>query len=162
MQPLSSLYLFPVYQTRDEYETKTGVAAPPFNPAWPVKSWADPAAANSPKRSVVYENVLALADSGKPLVDGEGRPMLEPLMMPRERAAVVNIPVKDFTGRIPETATIGFEVPVPCRALVEDEQLTLGFGDLVYVERKSTEQTPTSFSVEDRQLLHAIAKKLGV
>lgn len=162
MQPLSSLYLFPVYQTREEFEAKTGAKAPPFNPAWPVKSWADPAAAASSKRSIVYENVLALADSGRPLVDGDGRPMLEPLILPREQAATINIPVKDFTGQIPETATIGFEIPVPCRALVEGERLLIGFGGLVYVEQKSEETTPISFSLEDRKLLHAIAKKLGV
>jgi hypothetical protein len=162
MRPLSSLYLFPVFQTREEYLKSVGVPAPQFDPSRPVKSWFDPNAAASPRRTVVYDNALALASNGYPLSDEKGRPFLEPLLMTREHAATVNIPVKDFAGRIPETATVGFEVPVPCRDLKPGEVLTFGMGGLVYVVEESQNTTPTAFTVEDRQVLLAIAKKLGV
>ena len=98
---LANLHLFPVYQTREEYRQKTGQEAPPFDPGKPVKSWCDPAAMASTRRKLIYENVVAIADSGRPLAGPNGQPMLEPLMIDREFAAVVNIPVKDFTGDDP-------------------------------------------------------------
>lgn len=163
MKPLSSLYLFPVYQTRDEYRLKTGREAPPFNPARPVKSWEHPAAVNNVSRKVVYPWVIALDDHGRPLTDERGRPFFEPMMLDREDAATVNIPAKDFSGRLPEVATVGIEVPVPCRGLAEEEELTLfGPGGLVMVSLPEDRLTPVSFTIEDRNLLRAIAKALGV
>jgi len=161
MASLQSLYLFPVYQTREEYRAKRGVEAPPFDLTRPVKSWFDPAAAASPRRKLVYDNVIALADNGSPLSGPDGQPFLEPLLIDREKAATVNIPVKDFTGKIQETPTIGFEVPVPCRALSENETLVFGWGGAVQVVESNVDQT-IGFGPEDRRLLKAIAKKLGV
>jgi len=162
MRPLSSLYLFPVYQTREDYFKGTGVQAPPFDPGRPVKCWFDPNAATSPRRTVVYDNALALSGNGYPLADERGRPFLEPLLLTRDHAATVNIPVKDFSGRIAETPTVGFEVPVPCREPKASEVLVFGLGGLVYVTDESQNLTPTAFTLEDRQVLLAIAKKLGV
>lgn len=159
-KPLSSLYLYPVFQTREDFARVVGAAPPPFDPARPVKCWYDPEAGKSPRRSLVYDNVIALADSGRPLADENGSPYLEPLLLSREAAATVNIPVKDFAGRIPETATIGYEVPVPCRALASNETLIFDFGGLVMVADGI--DGAEFFGPQDRALLHAIAKKLGV
>ncbi|MBS1825263.1 MAG: hypothetical protein JST93_08070 [Acidobacteria bacterium] len=160
---LANLYLFPVYQTREEYRQKTGQEAPPFDPTKPVKSWCDPSALASSRRKLIYDNVVALADSGRPLAGPDGQPMLEPLMIDRDFAAVVNIPVKDFTGQFPETPTIGVEIPVPMRALEAGEELFFGFGGVVMVRnREAFEKVEVGFLHEDRLLLRAIASKLGV
>lgn len=160
---LNTLYLFSVYQTREEYRTAIGKDAPPFDPAKPIKSWFDPKAGENARRKLVYENVLAIADNGAPLVDEKGKPFLEPLLIDREDAAAVNIPVKDFTGKIQEQPTSTREVPVPMRALTENEELVLGLMGLVSVRNKAAldEQT-TGFTLHDRAMLQAIAVKLGV
>lgn len=163
MQPLSSLYLFPVYQTREEYLAKTGKAAPMFRTDKPVKSWEDPSAATSLKRKIVYDNVLAFTDQGLPLGDAQNKPFFEPMLIDREDAVVVNIPPKDFSGRQQEIPSAGNEVPVPCRALRMGEELEFsGFGGLVMVTSEVDRSTPTSFTLEDRALLKKIAAKLGV
>lgn len=160
---LANLYLFPVYQTREEYRQKTGMEAPPFDPTKPVKSWFDPTAASSTRRKLVYDNVVAIADNGLPLADTSGHPMLEPLMIDREFAAVVNIPVKDFTGQIQEAHPVGVEIPVPLRALDPGEELFFGFGGVVMVRNpKEFEKLEVGFLHEDRLLLRAIASKLGI
>ena len=160
---LANLYLFPVYQTREEYRQKTGTEAPPYDPTKPVKSWFDPAAASNSKRKLVYDQVVALADNGAPLAGPDGNPVLEPLLIERDFAAIVNIPVKDFSGRIQEQPIKGVEVPVPLRALGADEELFFGFGGLVNVRnRKAFESIQVGFLHEDRLLLRAIASKLGI
>jgi hypothetical protein len=39
--PISDLYLFPVYQTREDYRKRTGKRAPAFDPSKPVRTWED-------------------------------------------------------------------------------------------------------------------------
>lgn len=158
---LQTLYLFPIFQTREEYKAVMGIDPPPFNPFKPLKSWFDPKAAENPRRKIVYDNVLALADNGTPLVDLNGQPLLEPLLIDREDAAVVNIPVKDFSGRIQEQHPIGHEVPVPLRPLTENEELVIGLMGLVQVRNKAAIEETAGFTAGDRALLLAIATKLG-
>lgn len=160
---IQTLYLFPIFQTREEYRNKIGNEPPPFDPSKPVKSWFDPQALSNPRRKIVYDNVLAQADNGAPLVDADGKPFFEPLLIDREDAAAVNIPIKDFTGQIPEQQTTAEpEVPVPMRALMPNEELVMGFGNLVTVRNKTFLIETAHFTVDDRKLLHAIAVKLGV
>lgn len=45
--PLSSLYLLPVYHTREEYEAAYGVQAPPWDPSRPRKHWMDTSASGT-------------------------------------------------------------------------------------------------------------------
>lgn len=159
---LQILYLFPVFQTREAYKGTIGVEPPPFDPAKPVKSWFDPQAHTNPRRKIVYDNVLAVAENGMPLNDADGKPFFEPLLIDRDEAGRVNIPVKNFTGEIPEQPTIGSEVPVPLRPLTPNEELVVGFGGLVTVRNKTFLIETAHYTVEDRRLLHAIAVKLGV
>jgi hypothetical protein len=158
---ISNLYLFPLYQTREAYREATGKEAPPYNPLKPIKSWFDPKASENPRRKLVYDNVIALADNGQPLVDENGRPFLEPLLIDREDAAAVNIPIKGF-DRAPEPTT-GFEVPVPLRALEPGEELYFQFGGAIAIRNTTLwEQLEEGFTASDRALLHSIAEKLGV
>lgn len=92
------LYLYPYYDTRERFQAETGIEPPPFDPAKPPKYWFDPEAAQSPKRSILYENVLAFSEQGHVLAGPDGRPMLEPLLLRKEEAANVNIPLKQVAG----------------------------------------------------------------
>jgi hypothetical protein len=46
--PISDLYLFTNYASRSAYMASTDNQAPPFNPALPIKGWADPAPSGQP------------------------------------------------------------------------------------------------------------------
>ncbi len=60
---LNQLYLYPVYQTRAEYQAATGQEPPPFDPTRPSQHWFDPEAAKSSKRVIVYERALAIDEN---------------------------------------------------------------------------------------------------
>lgn len=156
---LEKLYLFPYYQTREDYQRATGQEPPPWDPNRAPKHWFDPNAAQSARRSVIYENVLALSDTGSPLVSPDGKPMLDVLVLSKEEAATVNIP--PLGTNVPGADRP--EIPCPLRALDPDEELFFDFGGVVAVKnRKLFSQLETGFTADDRALLRAIAEKLGV
>lgn len=159
---ISNLYLFPVYQTREAYRQATGLEAPPYDPNRPLKSWFDPKAMDNPRRKIIYENVIAYAENGAPLVGPDGKPLLEPLVIDKDFAAVVNIPFK--APGVPDQPTTGLEIPAPLRAVEETEELFFQFGGTVAVKNKAAfaELEVGGFSVSDRRLLLAMADKLGV
>lgn len=158
---VEQLYLFPVFQTREAYKLATGQEAPPFDSARDFKSWFDPRAAANPRRKIVYDNVIAFAANGGPLVGTDGMPMLEPLVIDRDFAGTVNIPIKG-TDVLDQIGT-GHEVPVPMRVPDPEEELYFQFGGTVAVRNKALfGALNTNFNVSDRALLRAIADKLGV
>lgn len=157
---LNQLYLFPQYQTREEYQAATGKEPPPFDPTRPSQHWFDPEAAKSTKRVLVYERALAIDEKGFPKRDENGRPYLEPLVIPRTEAATVNIPYKKAAN---EPSSGLPDVPVPCRELHEDEELDFDFGGVVIVRNRNfADQAVVGYTVADRELLRAIARKLNV
>ena len=159
---LDSLYLFPYYQSQEDFNKATGAVAPAWNPSRQPKYWQDPAALASTRRTVVYNQVLAVADNGAPLVGSDGKPMLDILALQKEEAASVNIPPKGpGIQNVPGAGEA--EVQPPLRGLEKSEVLAFGFGNTVYVHNIDYPFDDTgSFRVEDRILLQAIAKKLGV
>lgn len=117
----------------------------------------------APRRKIVYENVIAFADNGAPLADSDGKPILEPLLIDREFAAVVNIPPK--APGVPDQPTTGIEIPVPLRPLAANEELYFQFGGSVAVKNKDLfpkSESGSGFTDEDRAVLRAIADKLGI
>jgi hypothetical protein len=159
---LENLLLFPIYQTRAQYEKATGKEPPPFDPTRPPKSWFDPAAAadTGTRRNIIYENVIAYDKEGKPIPGPDGKPMLESMLLSKVEAGSVNIPMKVGAN---EPGTEVPEVPAPLRALEPDEYLDFGWSGIVIVRnRKFDEPTPTVFNVQDREIIKAIARKLGV
>lgn len=157
---LDKLYLFPYYQTRQDYRRAVGEEPPAWDPQRPPKYWFDPNARQSTRRNVVYDNVLAVSESGSPLVGPDGKPMLDLLVLSKEEAATVNIPPKEVSN-VPGADRP--EVPCPLRALDPDEELFFDFGGIVAVKnRKLYPQLEVGFTSEDRALLQAIAKKLGL
>lgn len=159
---LDSLYLFPYYQSQEDYTKATGAAAPAFNANRQPKYWQDPKAKDSTRRLVVYDQTLAVALNGDPLVGPDGKPMLDLLVLQKDEAATVNIPPKGFgVANVPGAGVP--EVQPPLRALESNEELGFGFGNTVYVHNIDYPfDGGGSFNADDRMLLKAIAKKLGV
>jgi len=76
--PLSDLYLFPAYATRAAYQQATGQQAPPFNPALPIQTWADPAPSGQPY--LVFDATAAASG------------YVSHLMLPAAQASTLNLP----------------------------------------------------------------------
>ena len=162
MFPINDLYVFPSFQTRDDYFKATGEEAPEWDPNRPVKSWFDPAARNTNKRTFLYDVVLMYDKNGMVLPDEKGIPQLEQLALLREEAARVNIlPREKMVDYGPGSKVA--PIPVPMRPLKATEELVFTFGGVVAVRLKDAyKSTVNTFTVNDRQLLEKIAQKLGV
>lgn len=162
MYPINDLYVFPTFQTRDDYFKATGEEAPAWDPNRPVKCWFDPAARNSNKRTFLYDVVLMYDTNGMVLSDEKGTPQLEQLALLREEAARVNLlPREKMLDYGPGSKVA--PIPVPMRPLNENEELVFTFGGVVAVRRKDAyRDNVNAFTVKDRQLLEKIAQKLGV
>lgn len=158
---IERLYLFPYYQTREEYKKATGLEPPPFTATKPPKYWFDPAAKDSTRRNVSYDNVIAYAANGSPLLGADGKPMMDILVISKDEAASVNIPPKGLgVANVPGSDVP--EVPPPMRALNPDEELFVPFPGLVGIRIKGTLEPDRGFTEEDRAILLAIASKLGI
>lgn len=157
---LDKLYLFPYYQTREQYRAATGEEPAPFDPTRPPKYWRDPDVLKVTSRAVVYDRVLATNGKAQPVAGPDGKPYFEVLMMLKTEAATVNIPLKISANE--EGADVE-EVPVPVRALEPEEELFFDFGGLVMVRNTSIVDTAvTGFTTQDREVLRSIARKLNV
>lgn len=162
MFPINDLYVFPSFQTRDDYFKATGEEAPDWDPNRPVKSWFDPAARNTNKRTFLYDLVLMYDKNGMVIPDENGVPQLDQLALLREEAARVNILPRERMVDYGPGSKVA-PIPVPMRSLKEDEELVFTFGGVVAVRFKSAyKATVNAFTVNDRQLLAKIAQKLGV
>jgi len=162
MFPINDLYIFPTFQTRDEYFNATGEEAPEWDPSRPVKAWFDPAARNTNKRTFLYDVVLMYDKNGMVLPDEKGVPQVEQLALLREDAGRVNmLPRERMLDYGPGSKVA--PIPVPMRPLTTNEELIFTFGGVVAVKRKDAyKQTVNAFTVQDRALLEKIALKLGV
>lgn len=159
-EPISVLYLFPVYQTRQDYEARTGKTCPEFDPSRPTKHWEDLTVPDK-KRVVLYERVLATDGHGVPLEE-DGHPFFEPVVLSADHARTVNIPPKEAANEHNQ-----YDIGVPCRALEGDEVLVFKPGvpfRLVMVHRPSLvpKDEPAQWTIADRELLRKIAEKLEV
>lgn len=164
-RPLASIFAFPVYATREEYERVTGKPCPPWNPEKPPKYWEDPAAKFSSRKLVSYEPCLMLTENGTIAREDETStsPKVEEIVLTREDAAAVNIPVKTENGRVISTLPVKPEVQVPLKLGVNDRLVVGPFG--VTVQDKTGSNPPNAvggFTEDDRTLLYAIARKVGV
>jgi len=162
MFPVNDLYIFPSFQTRDQYFKATGEEAPEWDPNRPVKSWFDPAARNTNKRTFLYDVVLMYDKNGMVLPDEKGVPQLEELALLREEAARVNLLPRERMVDYGPGSKVA-PIPVPMRPLKGDEELIFTFGGVVAVRLKGfIKSSVNEFTTGDRQLLEKIAQKLGV
>lgn len=158
---IEKLYLFPYYQTREEYQKAVGVEPPKFDGSKPPKYWFDPSARSSTRRNVAYDQILVYAENGSPLFDEKGKPMLEMMLLTKEEAATVNIPPKGV-GSANIAGADRPEIPPPLRALRSDEEFFIPFPGTLGVRIIGAEEADRGFTEEDRALLKAIATKLGL
>ena len=158
---LQHLYLFPYYQTREDYQKATGTEPPAWNPAKPPKYWFDPKAKQATKRSILYDAVITVAENGAPIPGPDSKPQTEPLLIPRDEAATVNIPPKGANvANVPGADQP--EVQPPLGPLAAEEELAFGFAGIVIVKNKNLQPDPGTFTRDDRALLAKVAAKLGV
>jgi hypothetical protein len=155
---LSELHLFRTYSTVEEYRKATGENPPAYDPSRPPKNWFDPGALASPRRTVVYDPVLAIGPQGQILADADGKPMLDILLLSKDEAARVNL-WHEQSGHPAPTLP---PVPAPLRPLRANEELIFLYPQLVVVRDKSVEADKGMFTAEDRALLRKIARKLAV
>jgi len=156
---IKSLYLFPYYQTREDYQKATGQEPPPWDARRAPKYWCDPKARESIRRNVVYDLVLATSQSGSPLAGPDGKPTLDLLVLNKDEAATVNIPPN---GTNVPGADIP-EIPCPLRPLDPGEELFFDIGGVVAVKNVPLYSAlEVGFTAQDRLLLKAIAKSLGI
>lgn len=162
--PFDTLFLFPYYSTREEYEKATGRPAPPWDATKPPKYWFDPKALEAPRKLVVYENVLAISENGTLLRhETTNEPLLDMLVLTKEDAAAVNIPPKGVGAGSNVPGAGVPEVQMPLRSLLDYEELFFRFGGTIVVRDKQYyDQTQVGFTADDRVMLLAIATKLGL
>jgi hypothetical protein len=161
MFPINELYLYPVFQTRDEYLKATNEEAPEWDPNRPVKSWFDPAARNTNKRTFLYDVVLMYDKNGMVLPDANGVPQVEQLALLREEAARVNILPRERMVDYGPGSKVA-PIPVPMRALKPTEELVFTFGGVVAVKDKAkvAPEQPVSFTSGDRAKIDLILEIL--
>ena len=134
---------------------------PKFDGSRPPKYWFDPAAKDSTRRIVTYDQVIAYYANGSPMAGENGEPLVELMMLNKDEAAGVNIPPKGLgIANIPGSDKP--EIPPPLRVLRSDEELFFPFPGIVAVRIKGTLEPDRGFTEDDRALLLAIARKLGV
>jgi hypothetical protein len=156
---LRLLNLFPEYGSREDYQKATGLEPPPYSPNRPLKLWFDPEAAKSIKRTIYYDRVLAVSEIGLPIPGPDGKPFLEPLVLPKNEAATVNIPAYKSTP----SDQVLIPVPVPVRALEPEEELDFAIEGVVVRNKAWVDANwGSGYTEKDRQLLQAIARKLNV
>lgn len=173
--PLHDIMLFPYYQTREDVLADLGAKAAsvmgPPDPSMRRKHWYDPAYAGAEDdgEPVFYDVVHLHPQTGQPVLGADGRPKLTRLALSKPEAGRLNI----GTGAANEfpAATVFMRLqpyPFPVRPLHPDEELAMSSGPMPVVvvrNRVLQAQKPLPdgvFTERDRQVLMAIARKLGV
>lgn len=131
---LSKLYMVPIHQTVADYENATKTKAPTFDPTKRVKCWSvDPQVFPKDESGFVSFMTIAhrITEGGTPtvkmwpMVNSSGKPFVMLYRIPATEAYNVNIPIKDFTGKVAEAPQYLGEWPPPMDVskLGADEQI---------------------------------------
>lgn len=168
---VTDLILFPVYQTREDWATQFGSEPPSADPNRRAKYWFDPDYAgvrpeDDDGEAVGYDTLLIHPLTGVVAKDVNGNPRIGKIWMSKWEAGSVNIPSGISNEFHPATIIARQQPwPPPLRPLHPDERLEFGFGGVVYVRNINIRELRVGtdgFTESDRQLLHAIARKLGL
>lgn len=157
VRPLFEVYAFKEYQTREEYEAETHKPCPSFDNRLPVKKWFDP-------RGLSFTSYAMVARDGNgvALKNDEGKPYIEAVSLPRFVSTTVNIP---FGSTNAPTSSEVIYPPIDLTKMKEGESLIFfGIGAPIVIWDGKGQEGGSSegFTTADRQLLKAIAKKVGV
>jgi len=152
---LLDLALFQNFQTAEDYQAQFGVAAPAWNAAYRPKSWFDSTVdLKDPEADVCYL-VARLV---------QGQPKAVQSCMPAWEAARVNIPSGEASPD-PNDPRARPPRDHPIRPLLPNEVLiytVAGIQVLRIDKRLERDKADGKFLPNDRSLLEAIARKLGV
>ena len=157
--PLNELFLFKVYQTRQDYINDHPKVITMPEDEWytsniPEKSWYDPAALMALEDDLPYK--VFIYDVAEVV---NGKPVVNKMALPAFIAARINIPKKEATNEVPPEMA-GKIVPVPIRELSPDEGLELGTFGVIRVfnkrVREELAEQKETFTVKDRQMLREL------
>jgi len=171
--PLYEIALFPVFQTREDYEVFTKKPCPAPDPDRRAKYWFDPQYADVTPDNDDYEAVTYWVPAinvlnGLPVLDQNGRVKTTLISLWKWEAGSVNIP-RGVTNEFPSHVSISrfTPVPVPIRELEAEEELLVVNGVLVvrnkvlYAEQrqKEAERNVVTLSEKDWQRMEVLLKK---
>jgi len=154
---LSAIYLFPVYQRREDLSPEP--PPPDYNKR--AKHWFDPAfvGAEDDGEPVVYRVVQIHPKTQRPVLGPDGKPRVVPLWMTKAEAGSVNIPYGDRANEVTPDMPIFASVPVPLRELHPMEEIRMGEGPMagpIVVNKAFEVAAPTAFTEADRKVLQRI------
>ena len=97
MKPLNQFFSFTAYASREDYETRTGKKAEPWNPNRPLKYWADENPTNTEFDEIrgeeaVYRPVMSIQSNGRYREGADGQPVTGSIRIPVEEAKTYNFP----------------------------------------------------------------------
>jgi hypothetical protein len=125
---LGTFHRFPFFESREDYEKKTGQPCPPYNPGRRVQNWFDPYADLS--EDVVSYTALAI-DKNDPMGSAllkDGKPYLKEFAILPEYARSVNIP-SGLANAVPAVTTPPYPAPIDMtRFDLESYELSLPMG----------------------------------
>src|SRR5581483_3116823 len=104
LQPISTLFKYPFYVTRAEYQARTGQPAPPYDKTRLVQNWEAPETSPDPAAFQVW-------DPSSPTTG-----YISILTLPRVQAGKVNLP---------DQASAAVAVPVPIQLPAQGYQIVV-------------------------------------
>lgn len=155
MKGLQEIQIFKSYATRAAYREATGVEPPAYNPLLAPKHWEDPGADPSLDYAqyTVPRTNKATGDYAADPVTGEIP--VAPLILDTPIARAVNIP-GEYDRPVQRA------VPVPIRPLKQTEKIIRTINGIWVKDSAEQQSGPTAWTHEDRAMLQAIARKLGL
>ena len=137
---LLDIALFPIFQTREDYEKYTGNLCPPYDPNKDMKYWYDPDP--NPEYDEGYWVVYPFSSDIEVKEGKIGK--IKRVVVKKADVGTVNI----GTGRTNEPGT-GNVIPVPIRKLTENEELVVGSFSTVFVINKDLYKITAPITLSD-------------
>lgn len=150
----AEMTLFRTAQTADDFAKVFGAPAPAYDSSRRLKLWYDTTVDQTDPEELVCYTVVKVKNS---------MPALGKACMPAWEAATPNVPPIETPSQ-PARQRPAWELPI--RAMLPNEALVPSlFGGWAVIRtdmRLQREQIEGKFTPEDRRLLEAVARKLGV
>lgn len=165
-EPLSALYQFAVFQTREDYREIMGTDPPPPNPSIRRKHWMDPAYSHLTEdngEEVSYTILAVDPATNRPRLNTAGKPYLVTTTIPAYIAGRVNIPYGVANEFPSNTPIMRFSYQPPVRNLHEDEELQMTpgpMGTVIVVNRTLQQESLSEYLRQIRELLDKIERRI--
>jgi hypothetical protein len=155
---LEEAFIYPYYQTREDYEKATGKPCPPYLDNGRPKYWEGTVEADAdPDLSIRFS--VPYTSRGGVSRSVDGTPRVSFLDLKPEEITRVNIPPKQVGSFPGSTSAVEIQPPME---LLPNERLEFQAGIAAAQLRiRRIDKIPTTATMSERQLLEAIAKKVG-